>query len=58
MRYYFHDAKRMYFIIDTLFANSFVMSSILLHNNEANATHFDSDKGDLVEEINPFEYTG
>ena len=48
----------MHFISDSLFANSWVMPSILLHNNEANANHSDSDKGDLVEEINPFEYTG
>lgn len=59
MRHYFHEAKRMNFVMDSLFANSWVMPSILMNDYNVNTNQSDSDKGDLIEEIhNPFEYTG
>lgn len=59
MRYYFHEAKRMNFALDSLFANNWVMPSILMNDNNVVANHQDPDKCDLIEEIhNPFEYTG
>lgn len=58
MRYYFHEAKRMNFALDSLFANNWVMPSILMNDNNVVANHQDPDKCDLIEEIhNPFEYT-